>query len=213
MSTDRGFTLVELLVVVVVAMILMTGFTGFYLSQQHALRHHQIDVETSEALRTALEQASRDIRVARKDLSGVAVPVFVTAGANTIEFQLDADDSGSVAATSGDEHKGFRLGSGISCQFESSTSCLQTCDPSNAGTCQWTDLADYVSDVSFHYWGCSTASPPVSLDDLGTSVTGANLSKIKRVDISITMSHPTVGGLPVTRTETESIQLRNVRCS
>src|SRR2546423_3520983 len=102
---SRGFTLTELLVVMVVAAVLLAGFTGFYLSEQRALKHDQIEIETSQALRTALEQMSRNIRTARKDLTrdyltgtGGALPTFPTANANAIEFQLDANNDGALAA-------------------------------------------------------------------------------------------------------------------
>src|SRR5438874_10419724 len=101
-SHNRGFTLTELLVVIVVAGILLAGFTGFYLSQQHAARHHQIEVETSQSLRTALEQISRDVRSAGKNLTGTTTMPnfpFITADADTIEFQVDANDSGTIDTT------------------------------------------------------------------------------------------------------------------
>src|SRR5438093_11603174 len=95
---ESGFTLVELLVVAVIAGVLLVGFTAFYVSEQSAVRHDQIEIETSQALRTALEQMSRDIRSARKDLTydfltntGGASSSFVTANATAIEFTLDAN--------------------------------------------------------------------------------------------------------------------------
>jgi prepilin-type N-terminal cleavage/methylation domain-containing protein len=199
---ERAFTLIELLVVIVVSALLMAGFTGFYLSEQRALRHHQIEVETSQALRMALEEISRDVRSARKDLSLQANPVIMTAAPDTLEFLLDADDDGIATTTSVNEHKGFRQ----------SGSLLQTCDPDNGGNCTWSTLSEFTQAFSFHYWGCSTTNPP-ALTDLGTSVSGSNLAKIVQIDVSATMNRPVIGGLPVNRTESESIQLRNVRCS
>ena len=200
MYAERGFSLIELLAVIFVSALLLAGLTGFYLSEQRALRHHQVAIETSQELRSGLEQVSRDLRSARKDLSLRAAPVFVTATQSAVEFQVDANDDGAVTANKTDEHKGFQL-SGTS---------LQTCDPDGSGRCTWSTLADFVQALSFHYWGCSVNG--TTLTDLGTSVTGANLAKIKEVSISIAMNRPTVGGLPETRTESDTVQLRNVRC-
>lgn len=195
-----GFTIVELLVVMVVAGLLLAGSTAFYLSQQQAVRHHQIEVETSQALRTALEQISRDLRSARKDLtrdfnasppSGGAQPTFLAAAASNVEFQLDADDSDAVTANDPTEHKGYRLTGSTLEQYDASTST-------------WVPLADFVSALTLTYRDCNQTT-------LATPVATPN--SIKSIELLITVSRPVIGGLPVTRTETESIQLRNVRCS
>jgi prepilin-type N-terminal cleavage/methylation domain-containing protein len=205
---SHGFTLIELLVVMIMAGGLLAGFTVFYVSQQRATRHHQIELETSQALRMALEQISRDLRSARKDLtrdfyasppSGGAQPTFLTADVSTVEFQLDADDSGVIEAdgtgpnlTGQPEHKGYRL-SGLTLeQYDASV---------NANN--WVPLADYVSAFTLTYRDCSQAI-------LATPVATPN--NIKSIDIVIHVHRPVTGGLPVDRTESESVQLRNVRC-
>ncbi len=197
---SHGFTLVELLVVMVIAGVLLAAFTAFYLSQQRTVRHHQIEVETSQALRTALEQVSRDLRSARKDItydfnaspppSTVGRPTFVTADAGNVEFELDANDDGTVTASDPSEHRGYRLAGSTIEQYDASTTT-------------WVTMADYVSAFALTYRDCNQAT-------LGAPVATPN--GIKSIDISISVSRPVIGGLPVTRTETESIQLRNVRC-
>src|ERR1043166_8119565 len=96
---NRAFTLVELLVVIVVAAVMMAGFTGFYLSEQRAMKHHQIEVEPSQALRTAMDQMSRDRRAARMYLSGSASPIIKQASPTLVEFTLDANDNGAADPT------------------------------------------------------------------------------------------------------------------
>src|ERR1051325_3486429 len=91
--SNAGFTLVELLVVIVVAGLLLAGFTTFYVSQQRALRHHQIEIEASQLLRTAIEQITRDVRSARRDITrdwnqhppsgGLSAAAFLTATSDT----------------------------------------------------------------------------------------------------------------------------------
>jgi prepilin-type N-terminal cleavage/methylation domain-containing protein len=209
---DQGFTLIELLVTVVMAAVLLAAFTGFYVSEQRAMRHHQIEVETSQALRTALEQMARDLRSARKDLTRdpkqpVTYPgagaVFLSADVRNVEFQLDADDSGAIAtdgaAPATDEHKGFRL--------QNASTNLEQYD---ANSSTWNVLADNVvgSDLAtpgltFTYYDCNQAT-------LATPV--ASPANIASVGITLTMSRPVIGGLPITRTETETVRLRNKVC-
>lgn len=200
----HGFTLIELLVVVAIAGALLAGFTAFYLSQQRALRHHQVEVEVSQALRTALEQMTRDIRSARRDLSydihaktgGSAA--FITAGPSTIEFTLDANDDGTVSTTEPNEHKGYRLNGTQVQQYDADSGSWDV------------PLADNISALSFTYFGCPTSG--TTLLSLGSTVASGDLPKIIQVNVSITATVTPVGGLPITRTETESIRLRNWRC-
>ena len=191
-SPDCGFTLVELLVAMVVAGLLLAGFTGFYLSEQRSLRHHQIEIEVSQALRTALEQISRDLRSARRDVTrdflagtGGANPTFITWTASQVEFELDEDDDGDKTDTG--EHKGFRLNGSTVEEYD---------DSSNT----WAVLADFANALTFTYFACDGTTP----------ATGDAIASIK---ISLTMQRSAVGGLPTSRTETEQVQLRNVRCS
>jgi prepilin-type N-terminal cleavage/methylation domain-containing protein len=198
---NAGFTLVELLVVVVIAALLLAGFTSFYVSEQRAVRHDQIEIETSQALRTALEQMSRDIRSARKDLtydfltsSGGASSSFTTATATAVEFTLDADNSATINTADPAEHKGFSL--------DTSTGILSELD---AVSGQYFTLAENI-DVS----GSPCNGTMFTYRDKNGS-SGATGSAIKSVDICITARRPVISGLPVVRTENASVQLRNVR--
>ena len=62
-SSDRGFTIIELLVVFVVGLVMLAGFTTFYLSQQRVVRHHQAEIQLSQELRN----------LTRADVSGPAL--------------------------------------------------------------------------------------------------------------------------------------------
>jgi type IV pilus assembly protein PilW len=201
---ERGFTLIELLVVLLIAIVLMAGFTSFYLSQQRALRRHDIQMDTSQGLRVALEQMARDIRSARKDLTRDpvkptttpgAAAAFLTATATSIEFQLDSDSDGGVTSTSTDEHKGFALSGTNLTQLDASTGTYNV-------------LAENVTGLTFSYFDCNgnSIAAPVT--------TAANLDSIASVGISVTVATPTsVGGIPFSRTEVEKVRLRNKVCS
>lgn len=185
---ERGFTLIELLVSILISLILLAGFGAFYLAQQQALRHHQAEIELSQELRTALEQMSRDIRSARMDVTRQAAPEIITAETTGVVFELDANDDGDTDDAG--EQKGFRL----------TGADLEQLDAT------WGQLATNVSPLRFRYFNCcrTELTPPVTSAD--------ERNAIASIDVSITLSRPVISGLPITRTEVESVRLRNVSC-
>lgn len=191
-SPDRGFTIIEVLVAVLISGVILAGFTGFYLASQRANRHQQIEIESSQALRTALEQMSRDLRAAGVNMTSATFAnfPFVSADTTQVEFELDADSDGAVSNTIS-EHKGFRL----------TGTTLESYD----GT-TWNAFADNISSLQFTYRDCTGTTIPTPVSTAG----GTNIASI---DISLTVTRPIVGGLPVSRTETDSIRLRNKRCT
>jgi|KBSSwiStaDraftv2_1062776.scaffolds.fasta_scaffold926231_2 prepilin-type N-terminal cleavage/methylation domain-containing protein len=199
---DGGFTLVELLAVVLLSAVLLAAFTAFYLSEQHSLRHHQIEVETSQNLRVALDQMVRDIRVVGLNVSKASIASFpfVTADATAIRFKLDADADGAVTTTSNDENKGFQITGTTIEKYDATANSF-------AGNV----LADDINltgapcnGVMFTYRDCNGNALTAPVASPG--------SNIASVDVCVTAVQPVVGGLPVRRTETESIRLRNVCC-
>ena len=189
-----GFTLIELLVVMLVGAVLLASFTGFYVAQQRTFRRHQIEIETSQALRTALEQISRDLRAAGRDPLGTAGAGITLADGAEVDFTLDANNDGAVGASDPNETKKFRRnGSAI----ESYRADQAT---------PWTALASYVSGAAsvFSYRKCDgtlIASLPASATDRAA---------IARIDITLTVTRS--GGISLSRTETESVRLRNKAC-
>jgi prepilin-type N-terminal cleavage/methylation domain-containing protein len=199
---DDGFTLVELLAVTLLAALLLAAFTAFYLSEQRSIRHHQIEVETSQNLRVALDQMVRDIRVAGLNPSKATIGSFpfVTANATAIRFKLDTDGDGAVTGTSTDENRGFQIAGTTIEKYDAA-----------AGSFAGNVLANSIdltgspcSGTMFTYRDCNgnALTAPVASP-------GANIAS---VDVCVTVVQPVVGGIPVRRTETESIRLRNVCC-
>src|SRR4029078_7796962 len=100
---SAGFTLIELLVVALVAGTMLAAFTGFYVSEQRAVRRNEIEIETSQALRAAAEKITRDIRDVGRDLNqsslSNSVPRFNTADTSDIDFYVNQYDCGIVTGT------------------------------------------------------------------------------------------------------------------
>jgi type IV pilus assembly protein PilW len=199
---DDGFTLVELLAVTLLAALLLAAFTAFYLSEQRSIRHHQIEVETSQNLRVALDQMVRDIRSAGLNVSKASIASFpfVTADTTVIRFELDADGEGAVTSTSNDENKGYQIAGTTIEKYDAS-----------AGSFSGNVLADYIdltgapcNGTMFTYRDCNGNALTAPVASPGTNIAS--------VDVCVTAVRPVIGGLPVKRTETESIRLRNVCC-
>ena len=199
---DDGFTLVELLAVMLLAALLLAAFTAFYLSEQRSIRHHQIEVETSQNLRVALDQMVRDIRVAGLNPSKATIASFpfVTANATAIRFKLDTDGDGAVTGASTDENRGFQIAGTTIEKYDAA-----------AGSFAGNVLANNI-DVTgapcggtmFTYRDCNGNALTAPVASPGASIAS--------VDVCVTAVQPVVGGIPVRRTETESIRLRNVCC-
>jgi hypothetical protein len=191
---------VELLAVMAISAVMLAAFTAFYLSEQRTLRHHQIEVEASQNLRVALDQMTRDIRVAGLKATSIASFPFVTADATAVRFKLDADGDGSITASSNDENKGFQLSGTTIEKYDASTDSFTANVLANDINVSGAPC----NGTMFTYKDCggNVLAPPVAAP--GTSIAS--------IDICITAVRPVVGGLPVRRTETESVRLRNVCC-
>jgi len=197
-TSEAGFTLIEIIVASCAAMMMLTAFTGFYLGQQRSLHRDRVEIASSQSLRSALEQMSRELRIAGFNPLATAAPGITWANVREVWFTLDADASGAVNATDPNEVRRFRQNG---TQIESY----------DAPTDSWIALADFVAPVGapptplFHYFRCDgseiTALPAGAPD----------LASIARIDLSLTVNG--VGGVTLSRTETESVRLRNKVCS
>jgi prepilin-type N-terminal cleavage/methylation domain-containing protein len=207
---SAGFTLIELLVVALVAGTLMAAFTGFYVSQHRAVRRNEVEIETSQALRAAAEQITRDVRDVGRDLTrnllANSIPRFNTAAASDIDFYVDQYDCGIVGSgcstpdggsIASPQRKRYRYNSGT---IEQCTCNGNGCSPSCSV------LADFAGSLSltFSYYDCGGTA----LTSLPLSSTDRN--KIGRVDIKLNLFQGMVGGTNITRTETNSVTIRNL---
>lgn len=183
--------MVELLVSLAVSLAVLAAFTGFYAAQQRSFRRHQVEIAASQSLRNALEQISRDLRSAGLDPTGGGTPGLTLADATEVDFTLDADLDGFTSGAA--ETKKFRW-SGT------------TVESYQAGSATWLPLADSVTGLAFGYYACGGTTPltPLPLD-------AAARATVMRIDVTLTVGGS--GGITLSRSETESVRLRNEACS
>ncbi len=137
-----GFTLLELIVIVLVGVIVLGGFTSFYLDQQRTIRRNEIEIETSQALRAALEQMERDLRSAGRDLlnTPASYDVITYGDASRIDFQTDSNDDGTPEA------KEFRR--------NGANNTLEICTAANA-SCEVLAELHHVAYDAVLQWQCN----------------------------------------------------------
>jgi len=98
MGMNKGFTLVELLVTLVISGLLMTAiYTAFKAQQDSYLAQEQV-VEIQQNLRAGLDILVHELRMAGYDVDQTGVKTgtagITVANANNITFTLVADDDG-----------------------------------------------------------------------------------------------------------------------
>ena len=86
---DQGFTLLEVLVVILILGIVMAGVYSVYTSQQKSFLIQEDVAEMQQNLRAAMFTMVREIRLAGCNPTGKAIAGIVTADANTISVTMD----------------------------------------------------------------------------------------------------------------------------
>lgn len=86
---EKGFSLIELLVAMVIAAIVMTSVYSVYSAQQRTYIVQEDVAAMHQNLRSAMYFMEREIRMAGCDPTGAAGAGIVTATANTIRFTED----------------------------------------------------------------------------------------------------------------------------
>ena len=192
---DRGLSLIELVAAIAISSAVVVGFMTFYLSQQRALQHGKMQVDTSQAIRTAIDQISRDLRVAGRNPTLPNTCGFLVADANEVDFTFDENDDGDCSDDG--EQKGFRR-QGTTLQARVAVGTLA----------DWETLVeDLVATGSiFSYYMPPVSGTPVLVTGLPAS--SADRAAIVRVDVTLRFSRTApLGGIQ--RVETASVILRN----
>lgn len=94
---ENGLTLIELLVALVVASVLVTGIYRHFVTQQHTYVVQEQVVDMQQNLRMAINQLSREIRMA--GFGNISMILPVTIGSNTYNDVLNPETPGAGALT------------------------------------------------------------------------------------------------------------------
>lgn len=98
---NKGFTLIELMITMVISSIIMAGIYAIYNAQSTARRNQKIAVDMMQNLRAGVYFMEREIRVAGFDPMQTANAGITIANATDIQFTLDDDQDGNVDTAAG----------------------------------------------------------------------------------------------------------------
>ena len=173
MNSNRGFTLVEVLVAMVIALIALGAIYSTFLSQH---RSYQIQEETAEMqqnLRAAMLYMEREIRMAGCDPMGTADARIIRAERTLFRFTEDVRGNGFGSDPDGDTDD----------PNEDITYSLKgRCLVKNTGGGNQT-VAQNIDAVDFVYLDGS--SPPNVLNPDGSDVPAVKIYQIRSVEITI----------------------------
>jgi len=154
-TENKGLTLIELLIVLVISSILIAASYQTFISQQKSYTLQEQVVDTQQNLRGAMDLIVRYVRMAGDDPKGTGNFGFQatasdgrSTGPKSIAFTIDDNEDG-IVDTNDQEQIAFRL-NGLELQKYSTSSI------------HWQPLAENIESISFIYTladGTVTDSP------------------------------------------------------
>lgn len=169
--TEKGFTLVELIIAMGMGVFLMAGIVLTYRYQTSAGANLTLTVAVQQNLRAAMYHLEWDLRMAGADPTtgayAATVPILVAEN-DRIAFSWDQDASGSIEpANEVVEYFLYRS------QYLGSTNLQRREDGASRPVAQHIDALDFV------YWGADARTP------LPRPLNAENRRKVRRVQISL----------------------------
>lgn len=198
LSDEEGFTLTELLVVITIMVLLLFAVGSMISSAARSSSSSHSVARVQEAGNEALDTMMRQIREA------VAIDPTVC-NSQVLYFAADVDGDGTNITDPVQELlyleevcydlAGGYLRSG-SCDYGSGPAAMQNWIPG-------------CTSLTFRYWYYDDTAGTLREWNPGEGASTENYLKIKRIDVSMTISAKVLGGSPVERTFTGSATLRN----
>lgn len=182
---EGGFTLVELLVVMAIVGVVMTGIYLTYVSQQKSYIVQEEIAAMQQQMRAAMYYMVGEIRMAGFDPTGNAGAGITTMDANTITFTMDTTDDAATGPPDGDTDD-----SGETITYSLSGTDLRRATGIN------TAIARNISNVSFIY-----------RDGYGNVTISAALVRSVDITIRATTGNPQN---PRSRQMTTRVRCRNI---
>jgi type IV pilus assembly protein PilW len=109
MKDNKGFTLIEVMLALVISTMLMAGIYSIFSAQSTARRNQKDLVDMMQNLRAGIYYMEREIRVAGFDPTGLSGAGIIRADISDIVFTLDDNQDGDLVDGAGNPEAGERI--------------------------------------------------------------------------------------------------------
>ena len=99
---QRGFTLVELMIALAVALVALASIAAVFQMQFKALKREEMASEMRDNVRTVVEMITRELSMAGYDPSRSTGAGIVTSSASLVNFTMDLDGDGDLTGAGED---------------------------------------------------------------------------------------------------------------
>ncbi len=175
MKHDRGFTLIEILIVLLLVSILTAAIYRTFRDQQKSYMVQEEVVEMQQNLRAGLDIMSREIRMAGYDPAQSGNFGFLTAAATSTSFTIDFDGNGGTPGN--DETITYRLvdydGDGIAAELKRTTTSMDL------------PIALNIQAIGFAYGFDSDSDGYLDKDGSGNTIWAIDTNADGRLDTNI----------------------------
>jgi prepilin-type N-terminal cleavage/methylation domain-containing protein len=199
-KNKSGFSLVELMVVIAILPIVMGAIYGVFASVNRACINNEVNAEVMQHMRTSLEFMEQDIRMAGLDGSESADAGIEVATPSIFRFTADRNMDGTINTAflaDGIQEQDLER---ITYSYDAAGRQLEQCLYEETNDA-WETVAENVINFQFTYF---------DEDDNPLAFPIADLSKVRTVQVSMTIEQPAGRAGPVSRTLTKRILCRNL---
>ena len=199
-SSRSGFSLVELMIAMVIAIVSLGAIYGVFASVQKTSTSNEVTARVMQSLRTSVDFMESDIRMAGLDRFGSAAAGIEVATATNLRFTADRNMNGTIDTT--DLLDGLQQVDleRITYFYDAANKRLRQC-LSEGTTDEWDTVAENVENFSFIYFDANNNQIPFPISD--------NLL-IRFIEVSISVRNPAGRADDVSRTITKRIFCRNL---
>jgi len=199
-GSRSGFSLVELMIAMVIAIVSLGAIYGVFASVQKTSTSNEVTARVMQNLRTSVDFMESDIRMAGLDRFGTAAAGIEVATATNLRFTADRNMDGTINTAN--------LSGGLQEQdlerityfYDATNKRLRQC-LSEGTTNAWDTVAENVENFSFLYFDANNNQIPFPILD--------NAS-IRFIGVSITVQNPAGRADDVSRSITKRIFCRNL---
>jgi prepilin-type N-terminal cleavage/methylation domain-containing protein len=199
-NSRSGFSLVELMIAMVIAIVSLGAIYGVFASVQKTSTSNEVTSRVMQNLRTSVDFMESDIRMAGLDRFGTAVAGIEVATATNLRFTADRNMNGIIDTTvisNGLQEQDLEQ---ITYVYDAANKRLRQCLSEGTAN-EWDTVAENVENFSFKYFDANNNQIPFPILD--------NLL-IRFIEVSITVRNPAGRADDVSRTITKRIFCRNL---